>query len=545
MEPISAEELASLIVDESKLAASPHLELRQDACEQLYELCQRYRERAESAIPALIDRLQDSDPKIQDHVAGGLRCCGQAAVRPLVDRLSDSNPVVRRNAAAALVTYQELDHQRSLKQIAGPLAKVLHDSNAEVRAAATAALGCTGDTSEATLEGLAGLIRSSTPSDRAAGLRAVGEIHDRSKSTAALGRFRADAIRLLGDKDANVRWAAVIALECCGLAPAELVSLLAAALGDPSFNVRGTSLVTLAGLAREHVDCSAAVPQLIRLISTDEREYNRGLARELLGEIGPAAKAAIPALQEQLNSSNESTMLEAVEALWKIDRRVDESLAAIERQLKRRSSHQEKLCDTLVPLGRHAAPLKKYIIEFLNKDGDWDVQWAAADTLGAIAPDDPDVIAALIACLGHKSGIVCSGCSRSLSKAGLKAVGPLIEQLQTGDAHRCEWAADALGRIGPAAHAAVGPLEKLLTSNERGVRAWSAIALGKINGSPAAVPVLIKALEQSDEQEQAALALAKIGPAAKAAEPALRRLLTTGGAASRAAAKQALEAISR
>jgi len=103
--------------------------------------------------------------------------------------------------------------------------------------------------------------------------------------------------------------------------------------------------------------------------------------------------------------------------------------------------------------------------------------------------------------------------------------------------------ARALGEIGPAAKAAVPSLINALADENRDVRGFAAAALVGIG--PAAVPSLINALADEDEnvRSSAALALGLIGPAAKAAIPTLQRSLKDENPRVREAAKTAIEKI--
>jgi HEAT repeat protein len=122
----------------------------------------------------------------------------------------------------------------------------------------------------------------------------------------------------------------------------------------------------------------------------------------------------------------------------------------------------------------------------------------------------------------------------------------LIQGLRIGDAHTRAWTADALGQIGPPATAAVGDLTTLL-QDKPPVRWWAAIALAEIERSPAALPVLIEAM-QAEEYEQdarcaAAEALGRMGGLAQTAIPLLKQALQDGDRSVRKAAHQALQQI--
>jgi len=163
-----------------------------------------------------------------------------------------------------------------------------------------------------------------------------------------------------------------------------------------------------------------------------------------------------------------------------------------------------------------------------------------------MASSDPAVLAALTAALAHDSGIVASAAARALARIGAAAVPALSDILLQPEDPRVEWAADALGRIGPAAGAAAALLRAQLQSTRSGPAAWSAIALAKITGDESVVPMLVRLLERIDRadiRQQAALGLKVIGPQASSAAGALRALRDDPNDDVRKAAEAALSSL--
>ena len=97
----------------------------------------------------------------------------------------------------------------------------------------------------------------------------------------------------------------------------------------------------------------------------------------------------------------------------------------------------------------------------------------------------------------------------------------LIAALKDADPQAREAAAQALGRLGPAAEPAVEPLVAAFSDDDLYLRGAAAVALGKIGS--AAVPALVKALADPSAEVRwsAAIALGRVGPAGRAAVPAL------------------------
>ena len=262
----------------------------------------------------------------------------------------------------------------------------------------------------------------------------------------------------------------------------------------------------------------------------------------MIGTLGPRAHAAVPSLIDALEGEDEFTTIAAAEALWRVDRRIDVALPHLARLFP---DFGETICDAITQIGPAAAPLLDQVLAALESD-DWDLQWAAADALGCMGSSDPAVLAKLATALGHESVIVVSAAGAALARIGAAAVPVLSDILLQPDDPRAEWAADALGRIGPAAGAAAKPLLAQLHSSRPALAAWSAIALAKITGDERVVPTLVKLLDRTDRadlREQAALGLKNVGPRAAGAANALNTLRHDPDADVRKAAEAALSVV--
>ena len=196
-------------------------------------------------------------------------------------------------------------------------------------------------------------------------------------------------------------------------------------------------------------------------------------------------------------------------------------------------------------IGPAAAPLMPKLLEALSAEDHWDLEWAAADAVGAIASDDPATLSVLARSLGHPSPIVRASLVGALATLGRPAVPLLCEILDDQSDDRCEWAADALGRMGPIAADACDRLRRNARSENRAIATWSRIALAKVSADTSVAPFLIELLkdDRADLRREAALALQAIGPAAGAAIPALQAATDDEDEEVRAAAGDALSAI--
>jgi HEAT repeat protein len=515
------------------------LEQRRAAVWQIFEMCFEARERAASAIPVLLNCLSDPDKRVGEGAAGGLHWCAPASIEPLIDCLNDPRPIVRRRACDALGNIGE-----PAIAACDVLRRSLTDTEPEVRAGAAKALGLIHDTHGRTIDALFAMASSESTRGRSAALHALGNIGKALADPGPLQAREHEVLAALEDSNADVRWSACYVLESLGLDPERHVELL---------------MRRFAADTSEHV-LGMATGQLRRLTSTIDPEAHlllmchvvRAAGRpardmcEALALLGPRAGAAIPCLIDALRSDDVFLVVEAAKALWRIAGRAAEAVPELARVF---DDSEESVCDAICEIGPAAEPLVDKVIGALDS-GDWDLQWAAADALGAIGSSRPDVVAALATALGHPSPIVRSAAGRALAAIGPATVPALIEILEApDDDDRREWAADALGQMGAQAHAAIEPLKTRWQSADRALAAWCAIALAKIAGDAATVPTLIGLLARSDRpdlQQQAALALTKIGPPAASATQALEaalRDLDADDEHGRAAIKGALAAI--
>jgi HEAT repeat protein len=245
--------------------------------------------------------------------------------------------------------------------------------------------------------------------------------------------------------------------------------ILAAALQDPE---GGIIFAAAATLGRFGAKGQSAVPALIDALSTKaqrmEVHYDvgayapvrRDVARAL-GDIGPSARSAVPALNRVLREDDDRRVqLWAAVAIVRITGQTAPSEPPLRLLIE--TVHEEKRC----------------------------YQEEAAEALGATSCDA--AVTALIDVLSKPD---------STRLAGIRAS-----------------AARALGQLGPQAHAAVPELRRALVDGETGhflLHRAAAIALGKIGpGAKAAIPDLNQATRSDDEwlRDAATNALRTIDP---------------------------------
>jgi HEAT repeat protein len=133
---------------------------------------------------------------------------------------------------------------------------------------------------------------------------------------------------------------------------------------------------------------------------------------------------------------------------------------------------------------------------------------------------------------------------------------PLIEHLISGETMFRGRAADALGRIGPAAKTAVPALKEAARGKDVYLAIAANLALWKIDRVPESIPALTKilkeqrgdgrwlqAMEMANRRANALSALGEVGPAAKSALPMLLDSLSDNIRWVRKEAAKALEKI--
>lgn len=342
----------------------------------------------------------------------------------------------------------------------------------------------------------------------------------------------------LRDESSDVRWSALFAAESVGLSPQARADLLADMVRhEQATRVLDAALSQLIKLAPT-VDIGAHVPVFTAMISRPGRSARQ--ACELLASIRPAPLESAGALVQALEV--DELVLPAASALWRMTGDVRPLLPALERVF---DDYGESVCDLVLELGPAAAPLLPRLIDAVSREN-WDLQWAAADALGAVASPEPRVVEALIEALRHPSPIVRSASARALAKTGNEVVLQLQDLLVGEPDGRGPWAAFALGEMGVPAAAALPSLRKGMRSGANPLASCCAIAVALVGGDTEAVPYL-EAILQSDDTDAprraAASALGALGPAARRSVPMLEELLGDESFDVHQAAESALAAI--
>jgi HEAT repeat protein len=289
----------------------------------------------------------------------------------------------------------------------------------------------------------------------------------------------------------------------------------------------------------------------------------RSEAASVLGSARVQSKEAIRALIEAVqNDPSPAVQKAAVESLKQIGPPADEATPMLV-DLVLRGKTAARRVDAALALGmvcRNDRPVAALLAAVRNQS-DPNLRAAAAGSLGAIGSHSQNVSAVLSGALNDRSPRVRCRAAEALAKvdpANRNSIGILMQSMTSSDPLEVADAVAALGNIGPAAKEAVPLLAKALTA-QANVRAGAIRALAKIGpDAQAAVPLLIPLLKSRDGDDRCAAAravwkidyrsdlsvpvlldyfkdkqnwewrvivadaLREMGPAAKAAIPALR-----------------------
>jgi HEAT repeat protein len=240
-----------------------------------------------------------------------------------------------------------------------------------------------------------------------------------------------------------------------------------------------------------------AVPALCRALKDRHAGVRESVARAL-GEI--RSKAAVPALLEVITYKYYD---DPGWAIWALGRIGPEGKAAIPA-LVDIYFHDKSWCvqaytkDALVGMGEAVVPALLQILDEEKDEDDWGRRWRAVGLLGCLGPKAKDAVPALLGCLKDSHAPVRECAVISLGRIGpmakdavpaliqiLRDRGGLLDNAKTIESRRGD-AAEALGNIGPEAKSAIPDLMKGLKDKSPAIRSRAAEALRNIDPQEAA-----------------------------------------------------------
>jgi HEAT repeat protein len=365
---------------------------------------------------------------------------GKDAVPALREKLGDKRPEIRREAILTLASM-DAAAAPAVPEIAAALA------DADSRTAATYALGRIGKIPSKAEK----LIRDNAKSDdkvlATTSLWALARVHPDDKE------LRRDAAQRLieGLKDADplARVAAARALAALPPAPEITMPLWEKAFKDADDRVIVHALDAMAALgpaavprlieglknekAREHVAyvlgrigpaAAPAVPALTSLISDpDERVAQEAILA--LAAIGPDAKAAVPSLISGIKTPDNPNAHAAAFALGKIGKNADTAVPALIGRVGGSDPHLALVCAwALVNIKPDSAEITERVLPVLTKGLTAELPLArlgAAQALGKLGPAANDALPALEKATHDKDNAVREAAAKAIEQIAAKA----------------------------------------------------------------------------------------------------------------------------
>ncbi len=367
-------------------------------------------------------------------------------------------------------------------------------------------------------EAVSTLIRqlgSDSPLVQAHAAHALGEIGPKARDASEA------LISLVASDNETLRREAVRALAKIRPGPKLVVPALARLLQDSSPAVRTSALHAIAEVGQP------AVPMLIEALGNEKTDY---WAMLVLAELGPDAKRAVPALIEQLSSPRAENRREALICLGKIGPASAPAIGAIEKLLD--AKRGKVVLAVAYALGSIGPEAKKAAdrLKPYAADPDQLTRLACAWAIARTNPNDKALVRRatkiLAESLRSKKERVRMAAVRGLAslKPGPAIAIPAIrEALMGADKETLNAALDALASLG---ESSVPNVAKML--QDKNLCCKAAMILARMGPqAKTAVPALVTALRDDDPQTRREIlfALGSIGPAASAAVPALIKSL--------------------
>lgn len=438
-------------------------------------------EDAAGAVPALIEALGDDDVGVCWHAARTIGAVGPKAaeaVPALTEALASEEAKVRTYAAFAL---------GRIGQAAVPavpaLMKAFTDADPMVRRAVVEAI----PRIDADREQLLDLfIQAMEDADPAVVVPALSTLAERGeKAVPAM-------IRAL-ENEKSCYWACLV-LSDIGPQAAEAVGPLGQLLDHEDPEVRMHAVLTLGEIGPA---AQSAVPAIVARLAGDDQHCVRLAAVYTLGKIGPAE--GVPSAIRAAGRENKDPVFRTVAAWAMLN---------------------------VLPDDENVAKLAAAVFVKGLESEDANVRATAARAIAESEVAVDVVGPALIAALENAEGEVLAQALDALAGVGPSIAGRLVKALD--DERKRPFAFHVLYRLGPEAKAVVPELIEALDTDDPVMLAEIQFLLGAIGPASApAVEALIESLASDDLDvcASACFALGKIGKEAAAAETHLHKLL--------------------
>jgi len=371
------------------------------------------------------------------------------------------------------------------------IARLMEKDSRELQYECIVTLGKIHSHPEIALPALGGLLRHESPWVRITAVRAISEFGPAANS------FSTVMLELLSDKKIMLRSAAADALGRIGNGDVGVIDALVRALADAD----GVVTVSAANVLL-HIG-SPAVPAMIRKLP---EEPFRNLIVDVLGEMGPEAESAVPALVELLKTVDENLKREIFIALATIGPKASAGTASMMQILENPDAGDDSAgaAYVLAPIGeKKTIPVLKGILETSQSP---QVLRSAAWAILQLDPENP-----------KNAAVVMPHLFPAMSSEI-----PLVRKE----------AISAMSTLGQAARSAWPDIMEHAESDpDASVRAESLRAVAEIQAPVSeTLPVALASLKDPDVtvRNSARYLLGRIGKEGQIAAPVLREALRRG-----------------
>ena len=431
---------------------------------------------ATAVVPALEKALQAKPTsELRDGICNVLAGMGSSGVEVLTKAIGSEDPGMRATAAQGLGKIGP-----SAAHAVGALAGLLNDKQAAVRREAADALGRMGPAAGDAATALTGTLKDADPGARLPAARALRRI-DRTTGQKTIGVL----VALLKDAKPEIRQDAACALAAHGAGAIGAVPALVGMLKDsPRASVKAAA-TALVLIGPKGADVAAALREALK----HPRVEARVVAAEVLHYFEPGSTdVTVPVLLAALKTQYGSfEKLRAVRAFGKIGTPAVAGLMTMFDKTNT-NNHRWMAAMALAEIGKDAAPATDMLIGALDepKRGDYHhhVRSWAARALGRIGARKDISVPILTRMLQDR--YVRRGAAEALHlldpDVNRRHMGLFVKALDRGDGWSRRDAADALGRIGPAAKDAIGALLRLEYDTDGSVRAAALEAVRRMRG---------------------------------------------------------------
>lgn len=450
------------------------------------------------AVGVLAQAFKEESLQVRSEAEAAIAEIGRPAIPALIEAIRALDPDVRQSAASALGQIGP-----PAAEAVPELVRLLEDPNAAVRSEAAHALGRIGTAAREAIPALIGRLSDPDGMVRTQAANALGRFGPAAKEAATA------LAETLAEDHPDCCCAAACALERLQAGAAPAAPALVKSLGNEDSQTRAHVMCALVNLGEQ------VVPLLVEAL---KEQQTRGWAVLVLSEMGSAAESATPSLLDMLSTEDPDTRREVLLSLGNIGSPSDAVVSAMARHLG---------------------------------DADRSVRQAAAYGLGNAGSAAVPATARLAAGMRSDDALLGILCARALARIApndertqMAAVSYIRDHLTHGDVPVRLAAIRALADLRESSASVAAALLPALKQDEHSaVKASAAETL--VEFGEAAVPALADAVRDEPTRLGALVILGRIGPAAKAAIPAIEAALTDANPPVRRAAGVALKNIAR